>query len=53
MLLSARIYFWLYLHTVVSGPLSPKEALLRIRRWLNSGHAQEVEVELTQQYQFA
>jgi hypothetical protein len=31
----------------------PQEALLRIRRWLNSGQVQAVETELTKQYQFA
>jgi hypothetical protein len=41
------------LQSVAAGAVSPDEALLRIRRWLNSGQAQEVEAELTQQYQFA
>ena len=41
------------LQSVAAGSVSPEEALLRIRRWLNSGQAQEAEVELTKQYQFA
>jgi hypothetical protein len=41
------------LQSVADRSVSPEEALLRIRRWLNSGHAQVVEVELTHQYQFA
>ena len=41
------------LQSVAAGSVSPEEALLRIRRWLNSGQVQEMEAELTQQYQFA
>jgi hypothetical protein len=41
------------LQSVAAGSISPEEALLRIRRWLNSGPAQEAEVQLTQQVQFA
>ncbi|MGD0878833.1 MAG: hypothetical protein ABSA01_11885 [Anaerolineales bacterium] len=41
------------LQSVADRSVSPEEALLRIRRWLNRGQAQELEVELTQQYQFA
>jgi hypothetical protein len=36
------------LQAVADRSVSPEEALLRIRRWLNSGQAQEAEVELTQ-----
>jgi hypothetical protein len=39
--------------SVADRSVSPEEALRRIRRWLNSGQAQEVQAELTQQYQFA
>ena len=39
--------------SVAERSVSPEEALLRILRWLNNGQAQEVEAELTQQYQFA
>ena len=41
------------LQSVEAGSLSPEEALLRIRRWLNSGQVPAVEAELTQQYQLA
>ncbi|MGD0878832.1 MAG: hypothetical protein ABSA01_11880 [Anaerolineales bacterium] len=41
------------LQSVADRSVSPEEALLRIRRWLNSGQAQTVETELTKQYQFA
>jgi hypothetical protein len=41
------------LQSVADRSVSPEEALLRIRRWLNSGQAQEAQAELTQQYQFA
>ncbi len=41
------------MQAVAAGSLSPEEALLHIRRWLNSGQMPEVEAELTQQYQFA
>ena len=41
------------LQSVADRSVSPDEALLRIRRWLNSGQAQEAQAELTQQYQFA
>jgi len=41
------------LQAVASGSISPEEALLSIRRWLNAGQAQAVETELAQQYQFA
>ena len=39
--------------SVAVGAVSPDEALLRIRRWLNCGEVQVVETELTHQYQFA
>ena len=39
--------------SVASRAVSPDEALLRIRRWLNSSEVQAVEMELTHQYQFA
>jgi hypothetical protein len=39
--------------SVAAGSVSPDEALLRIRRWLNSSEVQAVETELTHQYQFA
>jgi len=41
------------LQSVAAGSVSPEEALLRIRRWLNSGQVQAVEIELKPQYQFA
>jgi hypothetical protein len=41
------------LQSVAAGSVSPEEALLRIRRWLNSGQVQESQAELTQKYQFA
>ncbi|PWB56011.1 MAG: hypothetical protein C3F13_02820 [Anaerolineales bacterium] len=41
------------LQSVAAGSVSPDEALLGIRRWLNSSQAQAVETELAQQYQFA
>ena len=41
------------LQSVAAEGVSPEEALLRIRRWLNSGQLQAVETELTKQYQFA
>jgi hypothetical protein len=40
------------LQSVAAGSVSPKEALLRIRRWLNSGQLQAVETEFTHQYEF-
>jgi hypothetical protein len=41
------------LQSVAAGSVSSEEALLRIRRWLNSGQVQAVETELTHQYEFA
>jgi hypothetical protein len=41
------------LQSVAVGSVSPEEALLRIRRWLNSGQLQAVETVLTKQYQLA
>jgi hypothetical protein len=41
------------LQSVAVEGVSPEKALLRIRRWLNSGQLQAVETELTHQYQFA
>jgi hypothetical protein len=41
------------LQSVAAGSVSPEEALLCIRLWLNSGQLQAVETELTNQYQFA
>ncbi len=41
------------LQPVACGAASPEEALLRIRRWLNSGQSQTVETQLTHQYQLA
>jgi hypothetical protein len=41
------------LQSVAAGLVSPDDGLLSIRHWLNSRQAQEVEAELTQQYQFA
>jgi hypothetical protein len=41
------------LQSVAAGSVSPEEALLRIRRWLNSGQTQTVDAELTNQYQLA
>jgi hypothetical protein len=41
------------LQSVADGLVSPEEALLRTRRWLNCGEVQMVETERTKQYQFA
>jgi hypothetical protein len=41
------------LQSVAAGSVSSEDALLHIRRWLNSGQLQAVETELTKQYQFA
>ena len=41
------------LQSVAAGKISPREALLRIRRWLNNGQMQAVDTELTHQYQLA
>jgi hypothetical protein len=41
------------MQSVAAGSVSPEEAILRIRRWLNSGQVQVVETELTHKYQFA
>ena len=41
------------LQSVAAEGVSPEEALLRIRRWLNSGQLQALETELNHQYQFA
>jgi hypothetical protein len=41
------------MQSVAAGLVSPEEALLCIRRWLNSGQVQDVETELAKQYQFA
>ncbi len=41
------------LQSVAVGSVSPEEALLCIRCWLNSGQVQVVETELTHQYQMA
>jgi hypothetical protein len=41
------------LQSVAAGSVSPEKALLRIRRWLNSGQMQAVDTELTHQYQLA
>jgi hypothetical protein len=41
------------LQSVAAEGVSPEEALLHIRRWLNSGQLQVVETEHTPQYQFA
>jgi hypothetical protein len=40
------------LHSVGTGSVSPEEALLCIRLWLNNGQLQAIETELTHQYQF-
>ena len=52
-LLAGQDILIVILQLVAAGSVSPEEALLRIRRWLNSGQAQAVETELTKQYQFA
>jgi hypothetical protein len=39
--------------SVSAGSVSPDEALLRIRRWLNNGQMQALEKELKPQYQLA
>ncbi len=36
------------LQSVAAGAVAPDEAILRIRRWLNSALVQEAEAELTQ-----
>jgi hypothetical protein len=41
------------LQQIAAGSVSPDEALLHLRRWLNSGQMSEVEAELTPQIQFA
>jgi hypothetical protein len=41
------------LQSVAAGAVSPEEALLRIRRWLNSGQTQAIDAEFTHQYQLA
>jgi hypothetical protein len=41
------------LQSITGGSVSSEEALLRIRRWLNSGQVQAGETELTHQYQMA
>ena len=41
------------LQSVAAGSVSPEEALLRIRRWLNNGQMQAMDTELTHQYQLA
>jgi hypothetical protein len=41
------------LQSFEAGSLSPKEALRRIRRWLNSGQTQEVDAEFIREYQLA
>ena len=41
------------LQSVADGSVSPEEALLLIRRWINSDQLQAVETELTKQVQFA
>jgi len=41
------------LQSVADRSVSPEEALLRIRRWLNSGQQQTIETELKPQYKFA
>ena len=52
-LLAGQDILIVILQLVAAGSVSPEEALLRIRRWLNSGQAQAVETELTKQDQFA
>jgi hypothetical protein len=41
------------LNLVAAGSVSPEDALQQVRRWLNNGVTQEVETELSHQYQFA
>ena len=41
------------MQSVAAGSVSPEEALLRIRRWLNSGQIEAHEKELKPQYQLA
>jgi hypothetical protein len=41
------------LQSVATGSVSPEEALLRIRRWLNSSQVQAVETELAHLYELA
>jgi hypothetical protein len=41
------------MRSVASGTVSPEDALLSIRRWLNCGELQIVATELTRQEQFA
>lgn len=39
------------LRSVADGSVSPEEALLSIRRWINSGQVAVIETELTPVYQ--
>jgi hypothetical protein len=41
------------LQSVAAGSVSSEEALRQILFWLNNGQVQAVEIELTEQYQFA
>ena len=41
------------LQVVAVGSIPPEEAISRIRIWLESGQIQEIEAEVSQQYQFA
>jgi hypothetical protein len=41
------------MRSVASGTVSPEDALLTVRRWLNLGELQIVATELTRQEQFA
>lgn len=41
------------LQSVATGSVSPEEALLRIRRWLNRGQIQAAETELSHKYESA
>ena len=41
------------MRSVASGTVSPEDALLSIRRWLNCGELQVVAAEFTHQEQFA
>ena len=41
------------IRSVASGTVSPEDALLSVRRWLNCGELQVVAIEITQQEQFA
>ena len=50
---AGQLFMTAILQSVASGSLSPVEALWRIHFWLASGQTQEVNVELTRQFELA